>query len=127
MTPSSDRLAGARKQEVQNLKGGISPLMNFNQPSDAYMSQFNDFQNNLHKTMANTYGAAGRVDEIPDTIKWDTSDPENPKPMVDSAYLPNGDRYAGKGGQWASNPPKSAGGRQFRSCRDPIRSRLHRA
>ena len=101
---------GSRRtqQEVQNLKGGISPLLNFNQSPDAYMSQFNDFQKNLHKTIANTYGAAGRVDEIPDTIKWDTSDPRNPKPMVDTAYLPNGDRYAGKGGQWASSPP--AGG-----------------
>ena len=103
---------GSRRtqQEVQNLKGGISPLLNFNQSPDAYMSQFNDFQNNLHKTMANTYGAAGRVDEIPDTIKWDMSDPKNPKPTVDSAYLPNGDRYAGKGGQWASSPPKAQGG-----------------
>ena len=101
---------GSRRtqQEVQNLKGGISTLMNFTQGPDAYMSQFNDFQNNLHKTMANTYGAAGRVDEIPDAIKWDTSDPKNPKPMVDTAYLPNGDRYAGKGGQWANSPP--AGG-----------------
>ena len=103
---------GSRRtqQEVQNLKGGISTLMNFTQGPDAYMSQFNDFQNNLHKTMANTYGAAGRVDEIPDAIKWDASDPKNPKPMVDSAYLPNGDRYAGKGGQWASSPPKAQGG-----------------
>ena len=103
---------GSRRtqQEVQNLKGGISPLLNFNQSPDAYMGQFNDFQNNLHKTMANTYGAAGRVDEIPDTIKWDMSDPKNPKPTVDSAYLPNGDRYAGKGGQWASSPPKAQGG-----------------
>ena len=60
---------GSRRtqQEVQNLKGGISPLLNFNQSPDAYMGQFNDFQNNLHKTMANTYGAAGRVDEISQT------------------------------------------------------------
>ena len=103
---------GSRRtqQEVQNLKGGISTLMNFTQGPDAYMSQFNDFQNNLHKTMANTYGAAGRVDEIPDAIKWDMSDPKNPKPTVDSAYLPNGARYAGKGGQWASSPPKAQGG-----------------
>ena len=38
------------------------------------------------------------------------SDPKNPKPTVDSAYLPNGDRYVGKGGQWASSPPKAQGG-----------------
>jgi hypothetical protein len=102
---------GSRRtqQEVQNLKGGISTLTNFNQSPEAYMNQFNDFQNNLHKTMANTYGAAGRVDEIPDSMKWDMSDPNNPRPLVDSAYLPNGNRYAG-GGQWASSPPKTQGG-----------------
>jgi hypothetical protein len=100
---------GSRRtqQEVANLKSGVSTLLNFNQSPDAYMSQFNDFQNNLHKTMANTYGAAGRVDEIPDSIKWDMSNPNAPKPLVDSAYLPNGNKYAGQGGQWAANPPKS--------------------
>jgi hypothetical protein len=102
---------GSRRtqQEVASLKTGLSPLKNFNQSPDAYMKQFNDFQTQLHTTMANTYGAAGRVDEIPDSMKWDTSDPNNPKPLVDSAYLPNGNRYAG-GGQWASNPPKGGGG-----------------
>ena len=103
---------GSRRtqQEVASLKTGLSPLKNFNQSPDAYMKQFNDFQTQLHKTMANTYGAAGRVDEIPDAIKWDTSDPKNPKPMVDSAYLPNGNKYAGKGGAWASQPPQGTGG-----------------
>jgi hypothetical protein len=102
---------GSRRtqQEVASLKTGLSPLKNFNQSPDAYMSQFNDFQKQLHTTMANTYGAAGRVDEIPDSMKWDMGDPNNPKPLVDSAYLPNGNRYAG-GGQWASNPPKAQGG-----------------
>jgi hypothetical protein len=100
---------GSRRtqQEVASLKTGLSPLKNFNQSPDAYMAQFNDFQNQLHKTMNNTYGAAGRIDEIPDNMKWDMSDPNNPKPLVDSAYLPNGNKYAGNGGQWASNPPKS--------------------
>lgn len=100
---------GSRRtqQEVANLKSGISPLKNFNQSPEAYMSQFNDFQKQLHTTMANTYGAAGRLDEIPDSMKWDTSDPNNPKPLVDSAYLPNGNKYSG-GGQWAANPPKAS-------------------
>ena len=100
---------GSRRtqQEVANLKSGISPLKNFNQSPDAYMNQFNDFQTQLHKTMANTYGAAGRVNEIPDSMKWDMSNPSAPKPMVDSAYLPNGDKYAGQGGQWASQPPQT--------------------
>ena len=84
-------------------------MTNFNQPVDAYMKQFGDFQNRLHKSLANTYGAAGRVDEMPDAIKWDTSDPNNPKPLVDAAYLPNGNIYAGKGGQWASSPPQELG------------------
>ena len=100
---------GSRRtqQEVGNLKNGISTLTNFNQSPEAYMSQFNDFQNQLHKTIANTYGAAGRVDEIPDAMKWDMSNPNAPKPLVDSAYLPNGDKYGGSGGQWASSPPKA--------------------
>jgi hypothetical protein len=98
---------GSRRTQVEvaNLKNGISTLMNFNQSPEAYMNQFNDFHKQLRKTMANTYGAAGRVDEIPDAIKWDMTDPKNPKPMVDTAYLPNGDKYGGKGGQWASQPP----------------------
>jgi hypothetical protein len=103
---------GSRRtqQEVASLKTGLSPLKNFNQSPDAYMSQFNDFQKQLHLTMNNTYGAAGRVDEIPDNLKWDMSNPNAPKPLVDTAYLPNGDKYAGSGGQWASNPPKAQGG-----------------
>ena len=96
--------------EVANLKAGLSQLTDFNQPFDSYMKQFGNFQNQLHKSVANTYGSAGRVDEIPDAMKWDTSDPNNPKPLVDAAYLPNGDKYAGKGGQWASNPPPKQGG-----------------
>ena len=96
--------------EVANLKAGLSQLTDFNQPFDSYMKQFGNFQNQLHKSVANTYGSAGRVDEIPDAMKWDTSDPSNPKPLVDAAYLPNGDKYAGKGGQWASNPPPKQGG-----------------
>jgi hypothetical protein len=98
---------GSRRTQVEvaNLKNGISTLMNFNQSPEAYMNQFNDFHKQLRKTMANTYGAAGRVDEIPDAMKWDMTDPKNPKPMVDTAYLPNGDKYGGKGGQWASQPP----------------------
>ena len=100
---------GSRRtqQEVANLKSGISPLKNFNQSPDAYMSQFNDFQTQLHTTMANTYGAAGRVNEIPDSMKWDMSNPSAPKPLVDSAYLPKGDKYAGQGGEWASQPPQT--------------------
>jgi len=102
--------AGSKRTgtEIKNVQEGLSPLMNFNQGYDAYMKQFGTFQNTLHKSIANTYGAAGRVDEIPDSMKWDTSDPNNPKPLVDSTYLPNGSLYAG-GGQWASNPPKGGG------------------
>ena len=104
--------AGSRRTqtEINSLQSGVNPLTNFNQPADAYMKQFGDFQNRLHKSLANTYGASGRIDEIPDNLKWDTSDPKNPKPLVDSAYLPNGDLYSGKGGQWASQPPQGTGG-----------------
>ena len=69
---------GSRRtqQEVANLKNGISPLKNFNQTPDAYISQFNDFQNQLHTTIANTYGAAGRVDEIPEFDEVGHEQPE---------------------------------------------------
>ena len=104
--------AGSRRTqtEINSLQSGVNPLTNFNQPADAYMKQFGDFQNRLHKSLANTYGASGRIDEMPDNLKWDTSDPKNPKPLVDSAYLPNGNLYSGKGGQWASQPPQGTGG-----------------
>jgi hypothetical protein len=104
--------AGSKRTgtEIKNVQEGLSPLMNFNQGYDAYMKQFGTFQNTLHKSIANTYGAAGRTDEIPDSMKWDTSDPNNPKPIVDPAYLPGGNMYAGRGGQWAMNPPKAQGG-----------------
>jgi hypothetical protein len=100
---------GSRRtqQEVRNLQEGLSPLKNFNQPYEGYMSQFGNFQNQLNKSYVNNLGAAGRLDEIPDNMKWDFSDPKNPKPLVNSAYLPGGDMYAGGGGQWASNPPKA--------------------
>jgi hypothetical protein len=96
--------------EVKNLREGLSPLTNFTQSPEGYMNQFSQFQNQLNKSYVNTLGAAGRIDEIPDAMKWDTSDPNNPKPLVNSAYLPGGDLYAGHGGQWASNPPKGGGG-----------------
>ena len=96
--------------EVASLKSGLSQLTDFNQPYDSYMKQFGDFQNRIHTGMANNFGAAGRTDEIPDAMKWDMSDPNNPKPLVNSAYLPGGDLYAGKGGQWASSPPPKQGG-----------------
>jgi len=95
--------------EVKNLREALSPLTNFTQSPEGYMSQFGQFQNQLNKSYVNTLGAAGRIDEIPDAMKWDTSDPNNPKPLVNSAYLPGGDLYAGHGGQWASNPPKGGG------------------
>jgi len=102
---------GSRRtgQEVQNLRQGLSPLTNFTQSGQGYMDQFNQFRTQLNKSYVNTLGAAGRTDEIPDNMKWDLSDPNNPKPLVNSAYLPNGDLYAGKGGQWASNPPPKQG------------------
>jgi hypothetical protein len=93
--------------EVKNLREGLSPLTNFTQSPEGYMSQFGQFQNQLNKSYVNTLGAAGRIDEIPDSMKWDTSDPNNPKPLVNSAYLPGGNLYAGNGGDWAKNPPKS--------------------
>jgi hypothetical protein len=96
--------------EVKNLREALSPLTNFTQSPQGYMDQFGQFQNQLNKSYVNTLGAAGRIDEIPDAMKWDTSDPNNPKPLVNSAYLPGGDLYAGHGGQWASNPPKGGGG-----------------
>ena len=99
---------GSRRtqQEVANIKSGLSPLTNFNQSYGDYNKQLDTFSNTLHRSTANIYGGAGRLDDIPDNLKWDMSDPNNPKPLVDKAYLPGGDLYTGKGGQWASSPPQ---------------------
>ena len=100
---------GSRRtqQEVATLKNGISTLKNFNQSPEAYMNQFNDFQTQLHKTMANTYGAAGRVDEIPDAIKWDMTDPSTPSRWWILPICPRATSMPGEGGEWASQPPQT--------------------
>ena len=100
---------GSRRtgQEVKNLQAGLTPIENFNQSYSDYMNQFNQFHNQLYKSIGNNLGSAGRLDDIPANMRWDTTDPNNPKPMVDSAYLPGGNMYSGGGGQWASSPPKS--------------------
>ena len=93
-------------QEVANLRNGLSPLKNFNQPFDSYMKQFGNFQNQIHTSIANNYGAQGNPDGVPDQYKFGSDG----KPLMNSAYLPGGNMYAGKGGQWASNPPPKSGG-----------------
>jgi hypothetical protein len=100
---------GSRRtqQEVRNLQEGLSPLKNFNQPYQGYMSQFGNFENQLNKSYVNNLGAAGRLDEVPDNLKWDFSSGKA-QPLVNSAYLPGGNMYAGTGGGWASSPPKIA-------------------
>ena len=114
--------------EVANLKAGLSQLTDFNQPFDSYMKQFGNFQNQLHKSVANAYGSAGRVDEIPDAMKWDTSDPNNPKPLVDAAYLPNGDQIRRQGRAMGGQPTESAGrrrGGRFRSAAQATSPSFH--
>jgi hypothetical protein len=99
---------GSRRtqQEVQNIAASLSQLSNLNQPYSSYMDAFN----NLHKLnqtgMANAYGAAQRLDEVPDNLK----------PLVNPIYLPaqtdekgnqirpKGSLYSGFGGDWATKP-----------------------
>ena len=97
---------GSRRtqQEVQNLKGGISPpLLNFNQSPDAYMGMDSS---TISRTICTRpwrtpmLARRGVWMRVPDTIKWDMSDPKRSRSLRSiSAYLPNGDRYAGKGGR----------------------------
>ncbi len=100
---------GSRRtqQEVANIRAGISPLKNFNQSYDDYMKQYDNFQNQLHKSIGNTYGAAQDLDTIPEKYRWGSDG----QPLVDHSYLPGGPLYEGKGGDWVHSPPtQTAGG-----------------
>jgi hypothetical protein len=92
--------------EVANLRAGMTPLTNFTQPYDKYMGQFDTFQNQLHKSIANNLGAAQELDAIPEQYRFG---PDG-KPNVDQSYLPGGTLYEGRGGQWVNNPPPKQGG-----------------
>ena len=98
---------GSRRtqQEVQNLRNGISTLKNFNQSYEDYMKQFDNFQNQLHKSIGNTYGASQDLDSLPEKYRWG---PDG-QPLVEHNYLPGGNLYEGKGGDWVKNPPKQTG------------------
>jgi hypothetical protein len=97
---------GSRRtqQEVANIASSLSQLGNLNQPYESY----NTSLNNLHRLnqvgMANAYGAAQRLDDVPDNLK----------PLVNPIYLPEqrdekgamirgrGQLYTGAGGDLAS-------------------------
>ena len=97
---------GSRRtqQEVANIASSLSQLGNFNQPYQSYDNSLN----NLHRLnqigAANAYGAAGRLDDVPDNLK----------PLVNPIYLPEqrdekgnvvrarGPLYTGAGGDWAT-------------------------
>ena len=52
---------GSRRtgQEVADLRNGLSPLKNFNQPFDSCQFQLGNFPNQIHTSIANNYGAQG--------------------------------------------------------------------
>jgi hypothetical protein len=99
---------GSRRtqQEVQNIASSLSQLGNLNQPYQGYMTSFNNVHKLNQTAMANAYGAAQRLDEVPDNLK----------PLVNPIYLPaqndakgnqvrgKGPLYTGAGGDWATKP-----------------------
>ena len=104
---------GSRRtqQEVNNLKSGLSQIGNINQPYDdgkggGYLPQLNKFSDQLNAGLANSYGAAGQLDAIPDSLKFDA----NGQPLVNPIYRPGGSFYGGQGRAWTTQPqPKTQG------------------
>jgi hypothetical protein len=104
--------------EVANITAGLSQVGRLNQPYGSYMDALNNFQKLNQAGMANAYGAAQRLDEVPDNLKS----------LVNPIYLPAqtdakghqvrpaGPLYTGAGGAWATRasapqpqqPPASA-------------------
>jgi hypothetical protein len=103
---------GSRRtqQEVANIAASLSQLGNLNQPYSSYKTSLD----NLHKLnqigTANAYGAAQRLDEVPDNLKG----------LVNPIYLPaqfdakgnqtraKGPLYTGAGGDWATKQQSPA-------------------
>ena len=71
---------GSRRtqSEVQNIAASLSQLGNLTQPYESYSRALGSLRNLNQTGMANAYGAAGRLDEVPDDLK----------PLVNSIYLP---------------------------------------
>ena len=103
---------GSRRtqQEVSNIASSLSQLGNMNQSYGSYMDAFNNLHHLNQVGMANAYGAAQRLDEVPDNLK----------PLVSSMYLPaqfdskgnqiraKGALYTGAGGDWATKASEQA-------------------
>ena len=97
--------------EVSGIKAGLSQINDLTQPymspdgKSGYLPALNALQDQIHKGMANAYGAAGNLDAIPENLRWD----QNGQPLVDQSYRPGG-QFAGQGGDWLNHPPQKQGG-----------------
>ena len=97
--------------EVSGIKAGLSQINDLTQPyqspdgKSGYLPALNALQDQIHKGMANAYGAAGDLDAIPENLRWDSQG----NPLVDQTYRPGGP-LAARGGSWLSNPPPKAQG-----------------
>ena len=79
------------------------------------MKQYDNFQNQLHKSIGNTYGASQDLDSLPEKYRWG---PDG-QPLVEHNYLPGGNLYEGKGGDWVKNPPQRSGSSSSSAAPDP--------
>jgi hypothetical protein len=97
--------------EVGGINAGLSQVKDLTQPytspdgKSGYLPALNDLQNQIHKGLANAYGAAGNLDAIPENLRWDSQG----NPLVDQSYRPGG-QFAGQGGAWLNNPPPKSQG-----------------
>ena len=93
--------------EVAGIKAGSSQIADLTQPystadgKSGYLPALNNTQDKIKAGIANAYGAAGQLDNVPDQYKFGADG----KPRVNQTYLPGGPLYAGNGGAWASQPP----------------------
>ena len=98
--------------EVAGIKAGLSQIADLTQPystadgKSGYLPALNNTQDKIKAGIANAYGAAGQLDNVPDQYKFGADG----KPRVNQTYLPGGPLYAGNGGAWASQPPPRIGG-----------------
>jgi hypothetical protein len=102
-------LGGASRrstQEVAGINAGLSQVKDLTQPlvspdgKSGYLPALNQLQNQVHIGLANAYGAAGKLDAMPDNLKWG---PDG-KPLVDQTFRPGGTFYI-NGGDWLNHPP----------------------
>ena len=112
-TEALPALKGSRRtqSEIQSVAASLNQVKSLGNTFDdgkggGYLPQLNKFQQKTQSALANAYGAAGQLDAIPPSLRFD----DKGQPMVDQLYRPNGDLYSGKGGGWLSQPPVRTGG-----------------